>query len=132
MKFLQEVGRPLPVDSNGRVRMPANKRAEILAEFAASGMTGIAFARHIGVKYPTFASWLRLARLGNRSLPSRGHLSIPRTPDAKGIRFLEATPVPASSPAALEIVFPGGACLRITAASQLPLTAELLRRLAAC
>lgn len=132
MKFLQEVGRPLPVDSNGRVRMPANKRAEILAEFAASGMTGIAFARHIGVKYPTFASWLRLARLGKRSLPSPSQHRVRPRPGAKGIRFLEATPVPASGPAALEIVFPGGACLRITAASQLPLTAELLRRLAAC
>ena len=127
MKSLQEVARPLPVDCNGRVRMPAAKRAEILAEFAASGMTGIAFAAHVGVKYPTFAGWLRLARLAGKPLPS----ARPKA-RAKPVRFLEAAPVPAPGTAGLEIMLPGGARLPIRDASQLPLAAQLLRSLSPC
>jgi hypothetical protein len=47
----------LKTDSVGRVQTPAEKRAEILAEFDRSGASGVEFARHIGVKYPTFAGW---------------------------------------------------------------------------
>ena len=42
--------------------MPAAQRSAILAEFATSGMTGVAFAAHVGVKYPTFAGWIRQDR----------------------------------------------------------------------
>jgi hypothetical protein len=49
--------------------MPAAQRSIILAEFAASGMTRVAFAGHIGVKYPTFAGWIRQDRSHGRSCP---------------------------------------------------------------
>jgi hypothetical protein len=115
--------------------MPAAKRAEILAGFAASGMTGIAFARHIGVKYPTFAGWLRLDRLARSEskappVPRRAPARTRCVP--KAIRLLEAAPVQAPGAGALEIVLPGGARIRVADASQLPLAVELVRSLAPC
>ena len=125
MTSIQSLERMVPVDRNGRVRMPAAQRAAILAEFAASGMTGVAFAAHIGVKYPTFAGWSRLAgkslRAGRR-----------RKSEHKAIRLLEAAPVPPVLVQPLELELPGGARLRITERSQLPLAAELLRSLLPC
>jgi DNA-binding transcriptional regulator YiaG len=53
---------PLKTDAVGRVRTPAAKRAEILAAFERSGVSGVEFAALIGVKYPTFASWLQARR----------------------------------------------------------------------
>ena len=51
MMPMQKGARLLPVDQNGRVRMPAAQRSAILAEFATSGMTGVDFAAHVRVKY---------------------------------------------------------------------------------
>ena len=49
----------LKEDLAGRVRVPAAKRLQILEEFDRSGMSGLAFAALVGVKYQTFASWRR-------------------------------------------------------------------------
>lgn len=113
MTSIQSLERMVPVDRNGRVRMPAAQRAAILAEFAASGMTGVAFAAHIGVKSPTFAGWSRLAGKSLRAGRRRrsGH---------KAIRFLVAAPVQPAIGQALELELPGGARLRITARSSQP------------
>ena len=56
-------------DARGRIRFSREHKAAILAEFTQSGMTGIAFAAHVGVKYPTFAGWLRHERI-NCNRPS--------------------------------------------------------------
>jgi hypothetical protein len=50
MKTEGEEPRYLKVDSQGRVRTPAGKREAILDEFERSGMSGPAFAEHVGVK----------------------------------------------------------------------------------
>ena len=47
----------LKTDALGRVRMPARRRETILDAFEQSGMSGKAFAKHVGVKYTTFATW---------------------------------------------------------------------------
>lgn len=125
MTSIQSTGRLVPVDRNGRVRMPAAQRAAILAEFAASGMTGVAFAAHIGVKYPTFAGWSRLA--GKSLKAGRRKKSASRP-----IRFLEAAPALPAAVQPLDLELPGGARLRITERSQLTLVAELLRSLLPC
>lgn len=124
MSSEQEELRILKVDSRGRVRMPPEKQERILDEFERSGMSGIAFAELIGVKYPTFASWRRRR---DRSRPRR-----PRTERSREgpIRFLEAQP--ASSSMALEVDLPGSARLRIVDRSQIPLVIELLRGLVSC
>ncbi len=49
----------LKIDPKGRVWTPAEKREEILREFDSSGASRVEFARLIGVKYPTFAGWIR-------------------------------------------------------------------------
>lgn len=71
--------RLLKLDSVGRVQTPAEKRAEILAEFDRSGASGVEFARHIGVKYPTFAGWLR-------GLPERHRPACRRTSSDRYLR----------------------------------------------
>ena len=53
MKFMPSGMELLKSDSVGRVQTPAEKRAEILREFDRSGASGMEFAKHIGVKYPT-------------------------------------------------------------------------------
>jgi hypothetical protein len=128
MKPMQTGARLLPVDQNGRVRMPAAQRSAILAEFATSGLTGVAFAAHVGVKYPTFAGWIRQDRAvrGAERQPRRAKQVSQR------LRFVEAAPVQAPTVNVLEVELPGGAKLRITASSQVSLAAELLRSLLPC
>jgi transposase-like protein len=116
---------PLKTDAVGRVRTPAAKRAEILAAFERSGVSGVEFAALIGVKYPTFASWLQ-ARRRPRGEAGTG----PRPP----VRFVEAAvpPPPAEAQAPVELELPGGVRLRLTEPAQVPLVVALLRGLRSC
>jgi len=50
----------LNADLLGRVKIIRDRREAILEEFDRSGMSGTEFARHFGIKYPTFASWMHL------------------------------------------------------------------------
>ncbi len=128
MTSIQDGDRQVPVDRRGRVRMPADKRTAILAEFAASGMTGVAFAAHVGVSYPTFAGWIRQDRVAGKALPGVRRRKAGPAP----VRFLEAATPPTPSERALELELPGGGRLRIAERSQIPLAAELLRSLRPC
>jgi len=44
---------------DGRRMTSRERRAEILADYAASGLSMAAFARREGLRYPTFASWVK-------------------------------------------------------------------------
>ena len=44
-------------DRRGCVRTPREDREALLDTFEKSGMSGAAFARLHGIKYPTFACW---------------------------------------------------------------------------
>jgi len=110
----------LKEDLVGRIRVPAAKRLQILEEFDRSGMSGLAFAALVGVKYQTFASWRR-----RRTEPPNDHNK--GTPST---RFVEVA-APQSHPA-LELELPGQVRLRISERTQLPLAVELLRQLHAC
>jgi hypothetical protein len=71
-----ENGEPgyLKMDSQGRVRTPAGKREAILDAFERSGMSGKAFAEHVGVKYQTFATWVQKRnRKRSQEDPGQGH-----------------------------------------------------------
>lgn len=46
------------MDERGRGRVGHERRAELLAEYDRSGLSGAAFARWAGNKYPTVAGWL--------------------------------------------------------------------------
>ena len=113
----------LKTDSLGRVKLPREKREELLAEYARSGMSGRAFAKWAGVKYQTFATWVQQRRQAGAG--------------AAKVRWVEARlpelPQPPSGGPILTIELPGGAQLMISGIGQVPLAAELLRQLgAAC
>lgn len=116
----------LKADKAGRVRMPPEKRAAILAEFDRCGMSGAAFAGMIGVKYSTLASWVQRHRQNQAPVSRAKAKARPKPP----IAFLEAhapqRPVP------LELELPGRVLLRIADASQVPLAVALLRGVGSC
>jgi len=116
----------LKADKAGRVRMPADKRQEILAEFDRCGVSGAAFAKMIGVKYSTFASWAqRHRRVG--SAPTAG---AKRARARKPMAFVEARAV--SPVIALELELPGQIRVRLSDPAQIPLAVALLRGVAGC
>ncbi len=115
----------MKTDAVGRVRTPAAKRAEILAAFERSGVSGVEFAALVGVKYPTFAAWVQARRR------QRGEVGTRRR---SAVRFVEAAvpPPPPEAPAPLELELPGGVRLRLTEPGQVPLVVALLRGLTSC
>ena len=115
----------LKVDTKGRVWTPAAKREEILREFDCSGASGVEFARMIGVKYPTFAGWLRRRGAGPGGGRRRGR------PKKEPVQFVEAM-IPGGATEPLVVELPRGVRVRITASAQISLLLELLRRLEPC
>ena len=112
-------------DAKGRVRMPAVRREEILREFDRSGASGVEFARMIGVKYPTFAGWLRRRGPGPAVARGRGR------PRKKPVQFVEAT-ILGRPTEPLVVELPRAVRVRVTASTQIPLVLELLRSLEPC
>lgn len=106
---------PATADSKGRLRTSREQRRVILAEFERSGMSAVAFAQRMGLKYSTFAAWVQRYRRAKR--PVR------KSP----LRLLEALAAqPAPVIVALQVQLPGGARLEISDVSQIPLAAALI------
>jgi transposase-like protein len=61
----------LKSDKLGCVQVPPERREAILDEFERSGMSGIAFARHHGIKYQTFAAWRKRRKNAPTEAPAR-------------------------------------------------------------
>lgn len=111
----------LKQDGRGRVRTPAARREELLAEFARSGLSGARFAALVGVHYQTFMGWVH-----QQNRRSGRAVSAQRPP-----RFVEVEAAPAPDPALpLIIELAAGITLQLHHASQVPLAGELLRNLA--
>ena len=108
-------------DRTGRTRYTPEYKAEVLAAFEKSGMSGQAFAAHCGIKYPTFASWRAKAR--NRS-NDRKDQSRPSFLIAE----VSASPTAVKSP--LRVELPGGALAHLDGEEALPLLVALLKALA--
>ena len=104
-------------DARGRRVTPAERRAQMVQAFHASGQTMAGFARREGVKYPTFAGWVANAQ--RRGAPK------------SGIKFTEVRlpvlPAP-REPVPLEVRLPDGTVLRGGRPGEL---AELVRTLRA-
>ena len=118
----------LKTDVLGRVRMPAERRERILDAFELSGMSGQAFAKQIGVKYPTFANWIQKRR---RKGGEYCRKKLPRSPESQ-ITFVEAQieqPPEAALQDALEVQTAEGVQLMIRSRSQVELAAQLIRSL---
>ncbi len=97
-------------DTRGRRIAARERRAQIVAAFAASGMTQRAFARREGVNANTLARWVWLSRRAAVAKPA-------------ALRFAELK-LPTAAPAWLfEIALPNGCVVRAATASA---AAELL------
>jgi len=59
---MEPADRVLKQDARGRVWTPPEQREAVLDEFEKSGLPAVQFATHLGVKYPTFASWVQKRR----------------------------------------------------------------------
>ena len=123
---MTQTARILKVDTAGRVWTPREQREAVLDEFERSGLPATKFAAHIGVKYPTFASWVqkRRQRRGGGTARSR------KEPAAW--QWVEATVDAAKVGAARTLIvhLPGGARLEVGDAAQVAMAAQLLRALA--
>ncbi len=108
----------LKVDEAGRVWTPRELRDAVLDEFERSGMPATQFAARLGVKYPTFASWVQQRRKSRSG--------------AKSLRWVEATvAAPAQSPGkSLTVQLPGGAHVEVGDVEQAKIAVLLLRELA--
>jgi transposase-like protein len=111
----------LKQDRRGRVRTPAARREELLAEFARSGLSGARFAAMVGVRYQTFMGWVHQQRQGTE----------PRlSPAADRPRFAEAVVAAPSPRCPVIIELAAGIKLELHHAGQVPLACELLKALA--
>jgi transposase-like protein len=108
-------------DRSGRPRYKPAYREEVLDAYEASGMSGPAFARHCGLKYPTFAGWVARRRRGRKA---------GGPPRARPGGFLLAEFSDGLAEAPLRITLPGGAAAEIGSPSQAALLASLLKALA--
>ena len=121
----------LKTDVLGRVRTPAARREQLLDEFERSGMSGVAFAEFVGIKYQTFATWVqqRCRKRKAASAKSSGKAATP-----KQLRWMEAVieqaHAPAeSNPSALVLHLPCGVRVELTEVKQVPLVVALVRAL---
>jgi hypothetical protein len=111
--------RVLKVDEAGRVWTPRELRDGVLDEFERSGMPATQFAVRLGVKYPTFASWVQKRRRERTG--------------CEKLQWVEATvAAPSASPSkALMVQLPGGARVEVGDVGQAKMAAVLLREIAA-
>lgn len=105
-------------DKLGRVQLPPERREAILDEFERSGMSGIAFARHHGINYQTFAAWRQRRKKAAAVAPARKSAFVLVEPSREF-----------SSDQGLEIELGGGARLWIRSRADAVLAAELIRSL---
>ena len=106
----------LKLDSRGHVLISPERRAYLLEEFDRSGMTGAGFARHYGIKYTTFAHWIRMRKRANRSAKTGS--------DKKFLLITSETP---SSNSGVVIDLPHGAKVSVTTEREAQLVGILLR-----
>lgn len=106
-------------DRAGRTRYTDKYKAEVVEAFASSGLSGPAFARQCGVKYPTMAAWVAKAR----------RQDVPRQDEQRPGAFIVAQigQESAVGDGVLEVRLPGGATAVAGTSRQVVLLAELLK-----
>jgi len=112
----------LKVDATGRVTTPASDREALMDMFEQGGMSGAAFARLYGIRYPTFAHWRRMRRL-------RSARKIQADPPAVMFQEVVVEPAEKHRDAAITIELPMGVRVRLERADQIPMIAVLCRHL---
>jgi len=133
----------LKQDTRGRVRMPRERICALLDEFERSGLSAAAFARMVGVKYPTFMNWVqrrRKERAGREEAAEPKSVSaepaevgVPNASMVKGVRLLEAVvdqaverEKSAVKMGGLLIELPGDCRMKVDTPGQLQMAGELV------
>lgn len=107
-------------DRRGRLRYAPEQKAALVEAYAASGLSGPKFAALHGVNYQTFASWLQKRK--RAAVP-------PGLPAPQDWALLEVSVPAARGTAALTVLLPGGAELRVSGSDAVPVAAALIREL---
>jgi len=117
----------LRADTLSRVRTPAAKREQILAEFERSGLSGARFARLHGINYQTLMAWTRKRRVSTSpGLPAGGATVDPVGHFAAQLGLRE---VRIGADSGLEVEICGGVRLHIATPEQADLAGRLIRSL---
>lgn len=111
-------GQVLKIDEAGRVQTPREKRAEIVAAYESTSMTGRQFAAYCGVKYSTLMCWAKRYRKKKRSACTEVTL---------GRKWVEAVVEEKASAEELHVEIGTGVRLRVGSLRQAALAAEILR-----
>lgn len=120
-------GEVMKTDQAGRVRTPRARQEELLDEFERGGVSGAKFAAVVGVKYQTFAAWVkrrRKERGGSQPAPMKGK---------SAIGWVEAVIEKhqlSNVDEALVIHLPGGTRIEVKTFTQATLAAQLIKLLA--
>ena len=122
-----EEGQIIKVDVKGRSLVSRQRREALLDEFEKSGMSSAAFAKWAGIKYPTFALWVKKRREARGAEPSSSGMkgAVP----SKSIRWVEALMEESAKSVGVMVHFPGGARMEIGDQHGAMLAAEVLRQL---
>jgi hypothetical protein len=124
--LMTEDQKVMTTDARGRVRVSVERREALLDEFERSGLSGVKFAKLVGVKYATFALWAQKRRRARGQQSANG---------AQSMSFAEAVVDRGAGVTVcgggLSIELPGGARMLVQSPVQLQMAAELLRMMAA-
>jgi transposase-like protein len=115
-------------DVLGRRHTPAERRAELLAAYRASGLTQSAFAQREGIRYSTFCTWAQAERQRGELPPAQAGRKDRRRMGSPAVRFAEVQlpAMPAPVPG-LEVRLPDGTLLRGGSAVELAALVRALR-----
>ena len=131
----EEPGEILSRDAQGRVLVSRERRESLLEEYDRSGMSGVKFARYVGIKYSTLAYWLQSRRRHREREKSLMKAGADTEAGKNNGAWIEAVVEKGSAPrvpiGGLRIYFAGGAYCQISNATEAALAAELLGRLGA-
>ena len=132
----EESGQILSQDARGRVLVSRERRESLLAEYDRSGMSGVRFARYLGIKYTTLAHWLRSRRRHRQGQELLMKAGVDKEPGNNKANWIEAVVERNGSQTrekagVLRIYFAAGAYCQISNAAEIALAAELLGRLGA-
>lgn len=119
----------LKTDVLGRVYMPKDRREAILDAFERSSMSGQAFAAHVGVKYPTLATWLQRRRHKRGDYAGKESKKDQAAPITLLEAVVDSKPPPSAGMGTLKVETAQGLKLRIGSSDDVTLAAELLRAL---
>ena len=117
----------LKQDARGRVRYTKEHREKLLGEFDGSGMSGASFSRLSGIRYTTFAGWIkRRERRAERKASATG-----AEKQGGSIRLVEAmveagVSKPDGVGSGLRVELPGGSRILIESPVQMQMAAELV------